>query len=120
MYLTEFSLGKVGDVVREELTDDGAIKTELYELQLRLELGDIDEETYAAEEARLVQWLREVREWREHYGMGVSGGVVRVAGTEGDAGDVVAYDSPAIIEFRADDVPGVPADHDRVPPEAGP
>ena len=120
MFLTEFSLGKVGEVVREELTDDGAIKSELYELQLRLELGDIDEETYVAEEARLVRRLREVREWREHYGMGVSGGVVRVAGNEPDEGDAVASDTALIVEFPVDDVPGAAGDHDRAPPEPGP
>ncbi len=107
-------------MVREELTDDSAIKNELFELQLRLELGDIDEELYAAEEARLVQRLREVREWRERYGMGVSGGVVRVAGTEGEAAaDVVASGSPAIIELSGDETPGAPVRPDRTPPEEG-
>lgn len=92
MFLAEFSLDKVEDVVREELTDDTAVKAELYELQLKLELGDIDDEQYLLEEQRLVQRLREVREWRERFGMGVSGGLVRVADAEdgADGGDPAA------------------------------
>jgi hypothetical protein len=78
LFLAEFSLGKVHGVVREELTDDTRIKAELMELQLQLELGDIDDDEYGAREAELMAQLREVRSWREEFGMGVSGGVVRV------------------------------------------
>ena len=79
-FLLDFSLGKVEDVVREELTDDARVKSELMELQLALELGDIDDDEYLLREAALMSQLREIREWREHFGMGVSGGPVRVAG----------------------------------------
>jgi gas vesicle protein GvpG len=79
LYLVDFSLGKVNDVVRNELTDDSAIKAELFELQLKLEQGDITDDDYVHLEATLMQRLREVRAWREEYGMGVSGGPVRVA-----------------------------------------
>lgn len=78
LFLADFSLGKVQGVVREELTDDTRIKAELMELQLQLELGDIDDAQYLAREAELMQQLREVRQWREEFGMGVSGGPVRV------------------------------------------
>ena len=79
---TRWTLEKVDRVVREELTDDTPIKEELMELQLKLEMGDIDDAEYARREAELMQRLREVREWREKYGMPTSGGPVRVA--EGD------------------------------------
>lgn len=79
MFLFDFSMDKVQGVVRDELTDDTAIKAELMELQLLLELGDIDDEEYVRREAVLMQRLREIREWREEFGMGVSGGPVRVA-----------------------------------------
>ena len=82
LYLIDFSLGKVDGVVREELTDDSAVKAELLELQLALELGDITDEEYVEREAALMYRLREIRDWREQFGMGVSGGPVRVAGTE--------------------------------------
>ena len=82
MYLTEFSLSKVQGVVREELTDDNRIKEDLLNLQLRLEMGDIDDEEYVAEEARLMAQLREIRRWREEFGMATRGGVVQVAEEE--------------------------------------
>ena len=47
-------------------------------LQLRLESGEIDDDEYVAREAALMYRLREIREWREKFGMGVSGGPVRV------------------------------------------
>lgn len=95
-FLLDFSMGKVNDVVREELTDDTPVKSELLELQLQLELGDIDEEEYARREAELMQRLREIREWREHFGMGVSGGPVRVQSADaGGSGPVTAPDEVA-------------------------
>ena len=60
-----WTLGQVQRVAEQELTDDTRIKNDLMELQLRLELGDIDEVEYAKAEAVLMQQLRDVREWRE-------------------------------------------------------
>jgi hypothetical protein len=74
-----WSLEKVQAVVETELTDDSAIKQELMELQMLLELGDIDDEEYRRREAQLMDQLREVRAWREHFGMASPGGPVRVA-----------------------------------------
>jgi hypothetical protein len=74
-----WSLEQVQTVVETELTDDSAIKQELMELQMLVELGDIDDEEYKRREARLMQQLREVRSWREHFGMSAPGGPVRVA-----------------------------------------
>ena len=74
-----WSLGKVQQVVETELTDDTPIKQELMELQMLVELGDIDDEEYRSREATLMQQLREVRTWREHFGMSSPGGPVRVA-----------------------------------------
>ena len=70
---------KVQTVVETELTDDTAIKQQLMELQMLLELGDIDDAEYVAREARLMEQLREVRAWREHFGMATPGGPVRVS-----------------------------------------
>ncbi|HEY2852240.1 MAG TPA: gas vesicle protein GvpG [Gemmatimonadaceae bacterium] len=74
-----WALGKVQAVVEEELTDDTSVKQELMELQLQVELGDVDDAEYVRREAALMQRLREVRDWRERLGKGVSGGLVRVA-----------------------------------------
>ena len=82
-FLTRFSLEKVGQTVREELTNDQAIKEELLALQMRLELMEIDDDQYIQEEAALMAQLRDVRFWKEQFGMGTSGGPVRVAGSGG-------------------------------------
>ena len=81
-----WSLRKVQQVVEEELTDDSSIKQELMELQMRLELGDIDDAEYVRREADLMARLREVREWREQLGKPVSGGLVRVSSEGDDSG----------------------------------
>lgn len=75
----KWTLGKVQSVVEEELTDDTPVKQELMELQLRLELGDIDDAEYVRREAELMAKLRDVRAWRERLGKSTSGGPVRVA-----------------------------------------
>lgn len=80
-----WSLGKVQTVVETELTDDTGIKQELMELQMLLELGDIDDAEYRVREADLMRQLREVRSWRERFGMSAPGGPVRVAKGEPSA-----------------------------------
>jgi Gas vesicle protein G len=80
-----WSLRKVADVVDEELTDDSAIKQELMELQMQLELGDIDDSEYARREAELMARLRDVRAWRVRLGKSIPGGPVKVSGDEKDA-----------------------------------
>lgn len=80
---TRWTLEKVDRVVREELTDDMPVKEDLMALQMQLELGEIDDNEYVRREAEIMQRLREVREWREKFGMSTSGGPVRVA----DSGD---------------------------------
>ncbi|MFL5580585.1 MAG: gas vesicle protein GvpG [Gemmatimonadaceae bacterium] len=81
-----WSLVQVQRVVEEQLVDDGAVRQDLMELQMRLELGDIDDAEYVAREAELMRRLREVREWRERLGYGVAGGPVRVARDAKDEG----------------------------------
>ena len=79
---TKWTLDKVDRVVREELTDDTSIKEDLMALQLQLEMGEIDDDEYVRREAEIMTRLREVREWREKFGMSTSGGPVRVAGSD--------------------------------------
>lgn len=76
---TQWTLEKVDRVVRDELTNDEPIKEDLMKLQLELESGEIDDDEYVRREAEIMVRLREVREWREKFGMGTSGGPVRVA-----------------------------------------
>ena len=86
-FLIRFSLDKVGDTARKELTDDQSVKEDLLALQMRLELEEIDESEYLAREAELMQRLRDVRHWREEFGMGTGGGPVRVAREARDVSD---------------------------------
>jgi hypothetical protein len=79
---TKWTLDKVDRVVREELTDDTPIKEDLMNLQLQLEAGEIDDAEYVRREAEIMLRLREVREWRQQFGMSTSGGPVRVAGSD--------------------------------------
>ncbi len=81
-----WSLNKVVQVAEEELTDDAPVKQELMELQMKLELGDIDDAQFVEEEAALMARLREVRAWRERFGKATSGGPVRVA-RDADSGE---------------------------------
>lgn len=81
---TMWTLDKVDRAVREELTDDSTVKNDYMELQMKLELGEIDDDEYLIREAEIMRRLREVREWREKYGMASAGGLVKVAGTDED------------------------------------
>jgi hypothetical protein len=103
-FLIDFSLGKVEGVVRDELTDDTRIKAELMEAQLQLELGDIDDAEYVRREADLMRQLREVREWRERYGMATAGGLVRVAPDEATVPEPGPEPEPEPGALSADDV----------------
>lgn len=76
---TMWTLDKVQRAVQEQLVDDTPIKEDLMRLQLELEAGDIDDDEYVVREAEIMRRLREVREWRERFGMATSGGPVRVA-----------------------------------------
>jgi hypothetical protein len=76
---TKWSLNQVMKIVEEELTDDTSVKQDFMALQMKLELGEIDDEEYVAQEAAIMNRLREVRAWRERLGKSVAGGPVRVA-----------------------------------------
>lgn len=76
---TQWTLEKVDRVVRDELTNDEPIKEDLMALQLQLESGEIDDDEYVLREGEIMKRFREVREWREKFGMSTSGGPVRVA-----------------------------------------
>jgi hypothetical protein len=83
-FLTRFAMEKVLETTRGELTDDQVIREELLALQMELELGEIDDAEYVEREAELMHRLREVRAWREEFGMGGVGGPVRVARGEAE------------------------------------
>ena len=58
----KFVLGKVAAAVDAELNDDSRLREELLAAQMRLELGELSEEEFAAFERDILARLREIRE----------------------------------------------------------
>jgi hypothetical protein len=58
----KFVLGKLAAAVEAELNDDSHLREELLEAQMRLELGELTSEEFAAFEADVLARLREIRE----------------------------------------------------------
>jgi hypothetical protein len=66
-----FVLEKLAAAVDAELNDDAALREELIAAQMRVELGELSPEEFAALEADLLARMREIRERRMG---GASGG----------------------------------------------
>jgi hypothetical protein len=60
-----FVLDKLVQAVDSELNDDTLLREELLAAQMRLELGEITEEEYTAEEKQVFQALRDIRARKE-------------------------------------------------------
>ena len=58
----KFILGQIQKLADQELNDDTLIKEQLLELQMRLELDEISEEDYKAQETELFARLRAIKE----------------------------------------------------------
>jgi hypothetical protein len=75
-----FVLGKIAAAVEAEMDDDSRLREELLAAQMRLELGEIDEATYAEQERELLARINEVR--ARQTGGPAAGGAFRVTGIE--------------------------------------
>ena len=60
-----FVLDKVAAAVDTELNDDTALREQLLAGQMRVELGEMSQEDFAALEADILARLREIRERRQ-------------------------------------------------------
>ena len=58
----KFVLGKIAAAVDAELSDDTALKEELLEAQMRLEMGELSEEEFTRIEREILDAIRVVRE----------------------------------------------------------
>jgi hypothetical protein len=58
----KFILKQLAEVADRELNDEGLIKSQLLELQMRLELEEISEEDYKVSEAELFGRLRVIKQ----------------------------------------------------------
>lgn len=65
---------QIQTMANEELLNDQPWKERLIELQMMLEVGDINEEEYAVQEAQVFQALREIRARREELARQQRGG----------------------------------------------
>ena len=95
-----FVFDKLAQAVDAELTDDTLLREELLAAQMRLELGEITEDEFAAIEADLLARIRDVR---ERHTASPATGDVKLAGVEATfAGE--EHEAPP----GADDVPAEP------------
>jgi len=77
-----FVLGKLVAAVDAEMNDDSRLREELLAAQMRLELGEMSGEEFAALEAEVLARLREIRERQR----GEAGpGELKVTGVEATA-----------------------------------
>lgn len=60
-----FVFDKIAAAVDAELNDDTSLREHLLAAQMRLELGEITDEQFAAIEADVLERLREIRERRQ-------------------------------------------------------
>jgi hypothetical protein len=79
-----FVLDKVAAAVDQELNDADRIREELLAAEMRLELGEIDEEEFSAIERDLLERLRAIRAERgeDATGLRVTGVDASVSGDE--------------------------------------
>jgi competence protein ComGF len=57
-----FILSQIKNIADRELNDESVIKTQLLELQMRLELEEISEDDYKVQEAELFALLRAIKQ----------------------------------------------------------
>jgi hypothetical protein len=81
-----FVLGKIAAAVEAELNDDSKLREELLAAQMRLELGEISQEEFAAFEGEVLARLREIRE-RQRGEQPKGAGEMKVTGVEASAYD---------------------------------
>ena len=76
----KFVLGKIAAAVDAELTDDTALKEELLEAQMRLEMGELSEAEFTRVEREILDAIRVVRERMR--GSGDETGELKITGIE--------------------------------------
>jgi hypothetical protein len=58
----KFVLNKVASAVNEEMNDEGSLREELLAAQMRVELGEMEEEDFVVLERDILARLREIRD----------------------------------------------------------
>ena len=78
----KFVLRKIVDAVETQLNDDSVLHEELLAAQMRLELGEITQDEFAAVEADILARLREIRERQRGVTDDEEPGEMRITGIE--------------------------------------
>jgi hypothetical protein len=55
---------KLAERAEETFYDDAPVRAALMELEMKLDLGEIDEESFEQQETELLQRLKEIREYK--------------------------------------------------------
>ena len=120
----KFIFNTIAKVAEEQYTDDAPLKEQLLELQVKLESGDITEDQYVEEEARILRSLRDIQNYKREKaglppedGRGLSGQVREGSGVsltwDADANTEAGYGSSSIApepeeaEYYAEEAPQV-------------
>jgi hypothetical protein len=119
----KFIFNTIAKVAEEQYTDDAPLKEQLLELQVRLENGDINEDQYVEEEARILRSLRDIQNYKREKaglppedGRGLSGTVHEGSGVSltwdaeanADAGYASSkFEEPEEAEYHAEAAPEV-------------
>ena len=120
----KFIFNTIAKVAEEQYTDDAPLKEQLLELQVKLEGGDITEDQYVEEEARILRSLRDIQNYKREKaglppedGRGLSGSVHEGSGVSltfdaqenADAGYAASseFAEPESAEYRAEEAPQV-------------
>jgi hypothetical protein len=81
-----FVLDKIVAAAEAEAQDDSSLREQLLEAQMRLELGEITEEEFAATESDLLARIREIQGAAQG-GLTVTSPDVKITGIEADVAD---------------------------------
>src|SRR2546421_10548521 len=60
----KFVFNTIAKVAEEQYTDDAPLKEQLLELQVKLDSGEITEDQYVEEEARILRSLRDIQNYK--------------------------------------------------------
>jgi hypothetical protein len=64
---------KLAERAEEVYFDDAPVRAALMDLEMKLDLGEIDEETFEAEETQLLQRLKEIRDYKAEQAAAAAG-----------------------------------------------
>jgi hypothetical protein len=126
----KFIFNTIAKVAEEQYTDDAPLKEQLLELQVKLEGGDITEDQYVEEEARILRNLRDIQNYKREKaglppedGRGLSGTVREGSGVsltwDAESNQSAGYAASEVEQpVEGTSVPDLAhAEHEVIPPQ---